>query len=684
MRPGAFALSLLLACEPEKSDGEVDLGGDCAPTAGGCDDDQPVAAEVCDGVDNDGDGSTDEGVTSTYFRDLDGDGYGKPSEPVVACAQPAGFVPDATDCNDLSSAAHPGAAEPCDGRDNDCDGIADDEPETNVWLRDADADTFGDPSTTYTGCPGPDGYLQDDGDASDCDDGDASRYPGASEICDDGVLQDCEGTEEEALAECAWDTEESLSVASWKLVAEGAWDWLGVAVSGAGDVDGDGLDDVLIGAMREHGAGRHAGAAYLLRGGGALRTGGSPLDVSEADQKFLGEAEYDYSGLDVSGAGDVDGDGLDDVLVGAYGEETGGVDAGAAYLLLGGGAVGADASTMSLAGADLKLVGESGDDNVGVALSGAGDMDGDGLEDCLVGAPGALDGEDAGAAYLLLGGGALNTSASVLALSEADVKLTGETLDDGAGRGVSGAGDVDGDGLNDMLVSAPYEDSGGADAGAVYLLLGGGAPDTFASPFDLSGADTKLIGAEPDDQAGGSISGGGDIDGDGLDDVLVGAIRVEGTGYDTDGAAYLLLGGGALSGDPGAQDISRSDVTITHRMDGSDIGRSVAIVGDVDGDDLDDILVSVNKEYGSVNGAVYLLLGGGALGMLPPELDNSEADLKLVGEDSYFPGGYSSSGAGDVDGDGRQEFLVGAYREDSSASDAGAAYLFAFSPARSF
>ncbi len=157
-------------------------------------DNYPGAPEICDGEDNDCDGQIDEGVTKTYYKDSDGDGYGNTDSSKQACTAPTGYVYKKGDCDDANKYTYPGAPEICDGKDNDCDGQTDEGAGT-TYYRDADGDGWGNSGVSKKACTKPSGYITRKG---DCNDGNNKIYPGAPEICD-GKDNDCDGQTDEGL-----------------------------------------------------------------------------------------------------------------------------------------------------------------------------------------------------------------------------------------------------------------------------------------------------------------------------------------------------------------------------------------------------------------------------------------------------------------------------------------------------
>ncbi|MFW3145594.1 MAG: hypothetical protein ACMUIE_02135 [Thermoplasmatota archaeon] len=448
-------------------------------------------------------------------------------------------------------------------------------------------------------------------------------------------------------------------------IGEDGSDFAGYCVSGAGDVNGDGYDDILIGAYQDDDGGSNSGQTYLIFGNGTGMD--TNFDLSNADASFLGEDADDNSGRAVSGAGDVNGDGYDDFLIGAIGDDDGGTTAGQTYLILGKPA-GWSRDT-DLSEADASFIGEDSGDYSGYAVSGAGDVNADGYDDFLINA--LLDedgGSNSGQTYLILGkptGWKMDAD-----LSDADASFIGEDADDRSGQSISGAGDVNGDGFDDILIGAVQDDDGGANAGQVYLVYGkrsGWSIDT-----DLSKADASFWGEDAGDLAGQSVSGAGDVNGDGYDDILIGANSDDDGGTDA-GQTYLILG--RSSGLKIDTDLSEADGSFWGESASDRSGVSVSGAGDVNGDGFDDILIGAyaNDEGATDAGQSYIFYGKPA--GWRRDVDLSEADASFYGEKTSDYSGWSVSGAGDVDRDGLDDILIGAYGNDKGGTGAGKVYL---------
>ena len=340
------------------------------------------------------------------------------------------------------------------------------------------------------------------------------------------------------------------------------------------------------------------------------------------------------AGLVVANAGDVDGDGVNDILIGN--SIDGSTSNGTAYLVWGASVI-ADADgmialdTLAADGAGVVI---SGADNeqLGGAVSSAGDVDGDGYDDVLIGARGAdVNGDvDAGAAYVFSGAAlAADTDGNVsaaTAVADGDaIILRGINADDQAGYSISNLGDLDGDGYDDILIGAPYNDDGALSAGSAYIVWGSAIESDADGVIDLGtiaadGTGVVLMSSEASDLAGWSVSNAGDIDGDGIDDILVGAWGMSSQSANVgENAAYVVWGAAIVDDVDGVIDFAslESDGNGIPLLPQTDTyartGYSVSAAGDVDGDGYADILVSAYRADvgadGYQDGEVYLISG---------------------------------------------------------------------------
>ena len=321
------------------------------------------------------------------------------------------------------------------------------------------------------------------------------------------------------------DTEQKISDTAGGLVASlDNSDYFGGAVTGIGDVDGDGINDIAVGAFFDDDGGTNRGAVYVLflNADGTVKAEQKISDTAGGLAATLDNS--DTFGESVAGIGDLDGDGINDIAVGAWGDDDGGTNRGAVYVLFlnADGTVKAEQKISDTAGGLAAILDDT--DEFGIAVVGIGDVDGDGINDIAVGARGDDDGGTGrGAAYVLF----LNADGTVKAEQKISDTAGGlaASLDnsDQFGRAVAGIGDLDGDGINDIAVGAFLDDDGGSDRGAVYVLFlnADGTVKAEQKISDTAGGLAATLGN--DDRFGVAVAGIGDGDGDGINDIAVGA-----------------------------------------------------------------------------------------------------------------------------------------------------------------
>ncbi len=480
----------------------------------------------------------------------------------------------------------------------------------------------------------------------------------------------------------------------------------GNAVASLGDVNGDGRIDLLIGAETNRGA-------YLVLGTASNPATRAISDLVTAGSAyfFLGEQAGDHTGCSVSSVGDVNGDGINDLLIGAYQADPDGHSAaGTSYLVFGGAAnlealdqASGDDGVISLADLDMtrgfRLDGNNPGDQAGTCVAGAGDVNGDGFADLIIGAPYAetAPGTNNGVSYIVFGGSHLATIDQADGLEDGKLDLTritgatgaiinGDTSFNGdlSGICVAGAGDVNGDGFDDALIVAssadPNSGAGNSDEGAVYLVFGRSDGTGFPIPLDLGGVDLlDFVRFDGDPTINASLVSAncaGDLNADGLADIAFGTMAAT-------GSAYVVFGKSIFAEQT---DLTGLNGTNGFRIDGMRstdfVGNWISSAGDVNGDGFGDLLIAAG-DFDRIDardvGAAYVVFG--KAGGFPSSLDlgalNGNDGFRIEGTFANDALGWSAgvAAAGDINGDGFDDIMVGALAADYGASNSGSTYI---------
>ena len=431
-------------------------------------------------------------------------------------------------------------------------------------------------------------------------------------------------------------------VPDWSFEGTGAVDKLGLMVAGAGDVNGDGFADVITGASGFDNENGNEGVAYIFFGSNAGPSL-TPDWIAEGNQQ---NAEF---GVTVGTAGDANGDGFADVLVGSFKYDFDITNEGGVFLYLGGPE---GPSTIPA----LVFEGDQVEPELGGSLTSAGDLNGDGNTEFVIGAPEFDNGETGeGAAFVFFG------SADLRQLVPPTWTFTENQNGAFVGEGLSCAGDVNGDGFGDYLVGSRRFDGGATNSGRAWLFLGAeGGPSTTPSWFFDGNQFNAALGI--------SVAGAGDVNGDGFADIIIGAANFDDDQAD-EGRVFVF------HGSPTGPSLTTPDWIVDGNQENAFFGRWVDGMADVNGDGFSDVIVGAPEfDNGEQNeGQAFLYLGSASGLELTPAwtFEGSQVGAAL---------GRPVSSAGDVNGDGFTDILVSARRFDNPETNEGVVYAFHGSP----
>jgi hypothetical protein len=552
------------------------------------------------------------GLAPLVFTDADDDGFGDDLTVSYACVPAADAVRVGGDCDDQDNTVFPGAVETCDATDQDCDGDGFDvaAADLDTWYYDGDADDEGRPDVVIRGCTPPDGFVAA---GQDCDDLDPGTHPGASEVCDDGADNDCDGVP------CVWGAEMTLANLP-SIAGASAGGLLGSSFAIADDLDGDGVDDLIAGAPGTFVDGELGAGALVV-------FAVDPSDRAVSSRYVVeGAGANSRLGQTVVAAGDLDDDGFGDVLAG---RPSAGTD-GLVYLLGGPVRASEDVHAGALGGYFTGAV--------TVVRAAAADLDGDGVRDVAIGNPeygGRHDDANRGRVAVFRGGNNRVAYSDV-----AELLLEGPPDGHVGERPVHSVGDVDGDGRDDLLVTT-------RDLGRMYLVYGLQAfPSEPWVTLDDPPNDVRIDVIEGPVFAG-TAAVGADLDGNGINDLVVTDGESVGIGGVAENTVWVVRDADLASGD-------LDDLASVVIRSGQELAFGTAVsAGIVNGGPA--VVVAANPRGNT--GEVHVLYPDASwFGASQVVLDGLPTDVRVSGGAT---GDYIGAALdlGDLDGDGLDDLV---------------------------
>jgi hypothetical protein len=436
----------------------------------------------------------------------------------------------------------------------------------------------------------------------------------------------------------------------------------GWSVGTAGDVNGDGFDDIIVGSPWYDGGQTDEGRVYIYYGS-TMGLSAAADWIAESNQN---SAHFGYS---VNTAGDVNGDTYDDIIIGAELYDNGQSNEGGVFVYYGS-ATGLDANGTRPSGtpanADWTAESNQVGGSFGYSVSRAGDVNGDTYDDIIIGARWYDNGQLSEGGVFIYYGSATGLGPSGTP-ANADWTAEGNQIQASFGNSVNTAGDVNDDGFDDVIIGAHWYDNGQLDEGAAFVYYGSAAG--LGPNGTPTNADWTTEGDQENALLGYSVSTAGDVNGDGFDDIIIGAYLYD-NGQVNEGQVYIYYGSldGLTSGS--------ADWTAESNQDWAGFGQSVSTAGDVNGDGFDDVIIGAHwYDNGQFDEGGIFIYYGSPTGPGPSGTP-ANADWITGSDQGDAFLGYSVSMAGDIDGDGFEDVIVGAPYYDISQTDEGQAYIY--------
>jgi hypothetical protein len=516
-------------------------------------------------------------------------------------------------------------------------------------------------------------------------DSDGDGTPDPLEVVIRATDPDDEGLfDEQTISVTVSDVDEAPPIIGFRIDGAAAGDQSGFSVSSAGDVNNDGFDDLIVGARLADPNGKtFAGSSYVVYGSATPATTIDLANLGANGFRIDGAAVDDLSGHSVSSAGDFNGDGLDDVIVGAFSADPNGKNqAGSSYVIFGGSTLGATIDLANLGANGFRIDGAAAVDWSGYSVSSAGDVNNDGFDDIIVGALYAdPDGKgQAGSSYVIFGGTTPASTIDLANLGANGFRIDGAAAVDNSGISVSSAGDVNSDGFDDLIVGAfSAGPDGKTNAGSSYVIFGSETPAATIDLANLGANGFRIDGAAASDRSGLSVSSAGDVNSDGFDDLIVGAFSAGPDGKTNAGSSYVIFGSETPAATIDLANLGANGFRIDGAAAYDQSGISVSSAGDVNNDGFDDLIVGARlaDPNGKVDaGSSYVIFGGTTLGATIDLANLGANGFRIDGAATSDNSGHSVSSAGDVNNDGFDDLIIGAWLADPNGKyDAGSSYV---------